>query len=263
RRSHHDNRYIQVLTDKRHVVVYRHRGCRQCDNESDRGKCSATRTMIGGRVFAMDIQRMPSTVGELLRRHRLHAGITQRELADRAGVSVRTLRDIELGQVVSPRAPSIFRLALALGLTEADRGALLAAVQARVADPGPARLWIGVLGPLVVRRGQTVAESPRRLDLRSAQVGQAADSSRRLDLRSAQVEQVAESPRRLDLRSAQVEQVEIESAMQRTLLGLLAVQPHEAVSRDEIVDVLWGERPPKTCLSLVHAYIGQLRATLE
>jgi DNA-binding SARP family transcriptional activator/DNA-binding XRE family transcriptional regulator len=59
------------------------------------------------------------------------------------------------------------------------------------------------------------------------------------------------------------EPVEIGSAMLRTLLGLLAVQPQQVVSGEEIVDVMWGERPPRTCLALVHSYVGQLRRLLE
>jgi len=59
------------------------------------------------------------------------------------------------------------------------------------------------------------------------------------------------------------EPVEIGSAMLRTLLGLLAVQPQQVVSGEEIVDVMWGEQPPRTCLALVHSYVGQLRRLLE
>jgi DNA-binding SARP family transcriptional activator/tetratricopeptide (TPR) repeat protein/DNA-binding XRE family transcriptional regulator len=59
------------------------------------------------------------------------------------------------------------------------------------------------------------------------------------------------------------EPVEIGSAMLRTLLGLLAVQPRQVVSGEEIIDVLWGAEPPRTCLALVHTYVGQLRRLLE
>jgi len=49
----------------------------------------------------------------------------------------------------------------------------------------------------------------------------------------------------------------------RALLGLLAVQPGQVVPREELVDVLWGERPPDSCLALVHTYVAQLRGLLE
>jgi transcriptional regulator with XRE-family HTH domain len=38
-----------------------------------------------------------SPLGRLLRRHREQARLTQEELADRAGVSARTISDIERG----------------------------------------------------------------------------------------------------------------------------------------------------------------------
>jgi DNA-binding SARP family transcriptional activator/tetratricopeptide (TPR) repeat protein len=46
---------------------------------------------------------------------------------------------------------------------------------------------------------------------------------------------------------------------QRSLLGLLALQPGSAVGRDEIVDVVWGDDPPGSYLNLVHTYVGRLR----
>jgi DNA-binding SARP family transcriptional activator/tetratricopeptide (TPR) repeat protein len=57
--------------------------------------------------------------------------------------------------------------------------------------------------------------------------------------------------------------VALGSPMLRNLLGLLAVQPHQVVSRDEIVDTLWGEDPPRTCLASIHVYIGRLRTLAE
>jgi DNA-binding SARP family transcriptional activator/tetratricopeptide (TPR) repeat protein len=46
---------------------------------------------------------------------------------------------------------------------------------------------------------------------------------------------------------------------ERSLLGLLALRPGRIVSHSEIIDVLWGERPPATCQSLVHTYTSKLR----
>ncbi|MEU0885795.1 BTAD domain-containing putative transcriptional regulator [Lentzea sp. NPDC005914] len=57
--------------------------------------------------------------------------------------------------------------------------------------------------------------------------------------------------------------VEISSLKQRCLLGLLALQANEAVSREEIIDVLWGEAPPATCVDLVHSYTSRLRQILR
>ncbi|MGH3155906.1 MAG: helix-turn-helix domain-containing protein, partial [Streptosporangiaceae bacterium] len=59
--------------------------------------------------------------GGLLRRRRLAAGLTQEELAERAGLSVRALRDLERGTTTRPYRNSIGKLADALGLSDAER----------------------------------------------------------------------------------------------------------------------------------------------
>jgi transcriptional regulator with XRE-family HTH domain/tetratricopeptide (TPR) repeat protein len=63
--------------------------------------------------------------GELLLRARVNAGLTQDQLADRAGLSVRTIRNLERGTGVRPREASARLLADALELTGAARGHLL------------------------------------------------------------------------------------------------------------------------------------------
>jgi DNA-binding SARP family transcriptional activator/tetratricopeptide (TPR) repeat protein/DNA-binding XRE family transcriptional regulator len=85
----------------------------------------------------------------LLRESRVRAGLTQHELAERAGVSVRTVRALENGAVARPQAASLRRLAAAL---DVDLAALL---PGSAADAGPADtlVRIDVLGALVVRRG--------------------------------------------------------------------------------------------------------------
>src|SRR5450755_804820 len=56
------------------------------------------------------------TFGFLLRRHRLAAGLTQEQLADRAELSVRTIRNLERGVTTRPLRHSVQQLAAALGL---------------------------------------------------------------------------------------------------------------------------------------------------
>ena len=46
---------------------------------------------------------------------------------------------------------------------------------------------------------------------------------------------------------------------QRALLALLLLHANEVVSRDRIVDELWGERPPATAAKLVQVYVSRLR----
>jgi DNA-binding SARP family transcriptional activator/tetratricopeptide (TPR) repeat protein/DNA-binding XRE family transcriptional regulator len=136
-----------------------------------------------------------------LRRLRLRAGYTQGELADKARVSVRTIRDLELGRVRRPQAESLQRLAAALGAA---------------GDPDELTkrhpVEVELLGPVLVRHE-----------------GQARG---------------------------------IGSGMQRSLLALLALQPGQPVTHSEIIDVLWGDRPPRTARNLVHVYVGQLRRLL-
>ena len=70
-----------------------------------------------------------SPLGRLLRRHREQARLTQEELADRAGVSARTISDIERGVRARAYADTAARLSVALGLTETDRAAFLNAAR--------------------------------------------------------------------------------------------------------------------------------------
>lgn len=57
--------------------------------------------------------------------------------------------------------------------------------------------------------------------------------------------------------------VEVGRGKRRSLLALFGLQPGQVVSRDEIVDVLWGDQPPATCRDLVNTYVARLRAVLE
>ncbi|WP_271217314.1 BTAD domain-containing putative transcriptional regulator [Streptosporangium carneum] len=161
------------------------------------------------------MQGRPAQVsaGEALRRRRTAAGWSQHELASRAGLSVRTIRDIEQGRVSRPQQASLERLLSALPVQDAERRELLAGFEpprSRTAETG---LWIGVLGALSVRRDGVA--------------------------------------------------LEIGSAMPRTLLGLLALRRRSPVPTEEIVDVLWGHNPPRTCVNLIQVYVGRLRARLE
>lgn len=67
----------------------------------------------------------------LLQHYRRIAALTQEQLAERAGLSVRTIRNLEHGLITSPRVRSVRLLADALELADADRALLLRA------GPGP------------------------------------------------------------------------------------------------------------------------------
>jgi transcriptional regulator with XRE-family HTH domain len=86
----------------------------------------------GGRAIG---SAEPGSFGELLRRNRTAAGLTQEELAHRAGLSARGVQDLERGLRRSPHPETTRRLAEALGLGDAERGELLGAVD-RAGSPG-------------------------------------------------------------------------------------------------------------------------------
>jgi DNA-binding CsgD family transcriptional regulator/transcriptional regulator with XRE-family HTH domain/tetratricopeptide (TPR) repeat protein len=76
--------------------------------------------------------------GERLRRARLAAGLTQEELAERAGLSVRGISDLERGARRSPRRDTLALLADALQLDEAERERWLRARRIATSnDPAP------------------------------------------------------------------------------------------------------------------------------
>jgi predicted ATPase/transcriptional regulator with XRE-family HTH domain len=70
-----------------------------------------------------------SDFGGLLRRYRVAAGLTQEELAERAGVSTRGISDLERGAHGLPRRDTLQLLLDALALAPADRATLVAAAR--------------------------------------------------------------------------------------------------------------------------------------
>jgi predicted ATPase/transcriptional regulator with XRE-family HTH domain len=67
---------------------------------------------------------------QLLKSHRLTAGWTQEELAERAGISVRSVRNLECGAPHAPRDDTLHLLTRALGLSVAEQERLLVAARA-------------------------------------------------------------------------------------------------------------------------------------
>jgi transcriptional regulator with XRE-family HTH domain/tetratricopeptide (TPR) repeat protein len=78
------------------------------------------------------------TFGELVRGHRRRLGLSQEELAERAGLSVRGLRKIENGRTGTPRPVTVRLLADTFALAGAVRDAFVASGTAEPAAPGPA-----------------------------------------------------------------------------------------------------------------------------
>src|SRR5262249_27336482 len=80
------------------------------------------------------LESAPTTFGELLRRHRQAAGLTQQELAERAGLSVHGIQKLERG-VTHPYRDTVRGLVAALNL-EADDQARVRALVAPVRGHG-------------------------------------------------------------------------------------------------------------------------------
>ena len=165
-------------------------------------------------------------LGALVRERRRAAGLTQRQLAERSGLSVAAVRDLEQGRSRRPRQGSLDALARALGL-DARQSAALAAAGDRAARPALRRapaggeapaghdsgLWLAVLGPVAAWR-----------DGRAVRLGPPSRAA---------------------------------------VAGLLAVQPGELVRRETVIDVLWGQQPPATAAELVQAHVSRLRRVLD
>src|SRR5918912_2631946 len=76
-----------------------------------------------------------SAFGELLCEYRRAAGLTQEALAERAGLSVRGVSDLERGSRRAPRRVTVRLLAEALELGPAERARLEQAVRRRRGPP--------------------------------------------------------------------------------------------------------------------------------
>jgi DNA-binding SARP family transcriptional activator/DNA-binding beta-propeller fold protein YncE len=57
--------------------------------------------------------------------------------------------------------------------------------------------------------------------------------------------------------------VALGGSKQRALLAILLLRANEVVSRDRLIEDLWGERAPGTASTSLHGYVSQLRKALE
>src|SRR5713101_6522311 len=77
----------------------------------------------------------PGSFAALLHQYRTNAGLSQEELAERAGLSRRGISGLERGERRWPHQATVRRLAEALNLDVVERAALLASAQPAGADP--------------------------------------------------------------------------------------------------------------------------------
>jgi len=59
------------------------------------------------------------------------------------------------------------------------------------------------------------------------------------------------------------QQLPVEGSKQRALLAVLLLRADQVVSTDELIDALWGERPPASAANALQAHVSALRRTLE
>ena len=104
-----------------------------------------------------------ASFGSLLRRYRTSAGLTQEQLAERAGLSRRGIADLERGARSAPYAHTLDQLRSALGLADADDALLLSAARRARSAPqdvsAAGRQGIDTAGPTIPRGLD--AERPR------------------------------------------------------------------------------------------------------
>src|SRR5712691_13210675 len=95
---------------------------------------------MDSEVREWDIPAMADSFGDLLRRFRVAASLTQEALAEQCCISPATIAAIEQGRRNAPRLSTVRLIAEALELSAADRELLaLAADQGTsVVRPGPA-----------------------------------------------------------------------------------------------------------------------------
>jgi DNA-binding SARP family transcriptional activator/DNA-binding XRE family transcriptional regulator len=165
------------------------------------------------------------TFAAILQARRLGAGLTQQGLAELAGLSLASIRDLEQGRRRMPRPLSAKRLAAALRLDETQLCELLGAArhsldhgsrtgQSAGRPPSWAAddLWLQILGPVTAWcHGHRTSLGPPK---------------------------------------------------QRAVLAFLAAQPGSLVHRETIIDTLWDD-PPVSAVNLVQGYVSHLRRTLE
>ena len=92
------------------------------------GESAYVGASAGREVRYMEVDR-PQAWGELLRHYRGRAGMTQEQMAERAGLSTRGVQDLENGRSRVPHAVTVQRLAQALGLPAEEQVQLEAAAR--------------------------------------------------------------------------------------------------------------------------------------
>ncbi|MGB8908673.1 MAG: tetratricopeptide repeat protein [Candidatus Cybelea sp.] len=100
---------------------------------------------------------MPESLAEALYFFRSASHVSQETLAERAGISTRTVSDIETGAVLAPRLITIMLLAEALGLSPSDRQRLQESAHKRAPRRSDGETFIRIPAPVLVGRDADAA----------------------------------------------------------------------------------------------------------
>ena len=119
--------------------------------------------MNGPLASADSIETAVPPVGDLVRRHRADRTLSQEDLAERAGLSVRTVSDIECGVALTPRAMTLALLARALQLDADAHEQLRVAARSRgaAAPQGKPAGRSRTAGPRPIGRERELADLMR------------------------------------------------------------------------------------------------------
>ena len=191
------------------------------------------------------------TFGTVLRGHRAVAGLTQEELAELAGLSVRAVANWERGRA-RPRRHSVALLADALALSIRQRKLFTQAARAEPAAGGAALSRPAMAEPET--GSQPAPEVPVEL---LAAPWHVVDPATELDqlgvwLRVLGPVQVRGGDAWLRPSGAQL----------RLLLARLALSAGRVVLVDDLMDVLWVQRPPPSARASLQILVVGLRKAL-
>lgn len=143
--------------------------------------------MLGSQMKLVANRDGHRDIGTLIRGARARTGVSQRVVAERSGISLRTLREIEQGRVRSPRASSLQRLAEVLSEPELFTYLPGTSPQGEAGYTDDDPLVLRVLGRLAVSRGpvELTAGTPKQqslLGLLALRVHQVVDRDEIIDV---------------------------------------------------------------------------------
>jgi DNA-binding SARP family transcriptional activator/tetratricopeptide (TPR) repeat protein/transcriptional regulator with XRE-family HTH domain len=214
------------------------------------------------------------TFGGLLREWRIAAGFTQEQLAERSGLGIRTIRELERGRVRRPHRESVGLLSTALGLPPAARDDLIRAAHQRPVLPPPAAAAASVAVPRqlppAVRhfagRADALNTPTEAIGAAAAPGGTAVisviDGNARISKTARAVPEVRFGLLGPVLAMSAGSAVAIRASRQRTLLAALLLRANRAVAAEELADQVWDGAPPAGAATTLRSYVMRLRRAL-